>query len=662
MARLMTEMIMNGTSHLSRETIPCKTPYGRLRAAITGFCAAFILLSIVVPQPLLSVDEQAENIQEQAAASDADSYGWSYQISGVDLLYTWEHPDNPSIDKLLNRSVKLRLIEGGWVAAAEGEEGTCIPIRAIGQHSEQRYFTTALNQICAEIVKGIGEAGVLGVYVSPHGDDIGEGGEDLRGRKFRRLRLMAELPSIHELHTVAKARRDASQKSVDAERYQSIVDNSPAAVGGLVVNKKIEEYVARLNRHPNRQVEVAIATYREPEHGRYLSLEYIVTEDKPWIAYFHLASTGSRGTGDWRETFGYRNCQLTCCDDTLTLSYVTSEFDPYHLLEGSYERPFCWCPCLHWKIGGSYNDYDSTDLGSFDGRFVGDGWNVHGELIWTCWQWCDWFIDAVSGARWQHYDVAAFLGTASNGGGSGEFLILYSGVILERCCPTHRARAAVFFESSIPSVGDISANDLVGLGRSQVTDDFYILKWDGIYALYLDPYLCSESECGYCHNLEFSVRGQTTFGDRVPSQFKYTAGGQYSVRGYDQSITSGDFAALAAAEYRLHVPCLLGCGPGQEYSCDNCNKCHSQPCTCDDCFWDVIVSAYMDYGWVHNNHALSFEREETLWGAGIGLEFVWSRHFVVRGDWAWALHDASAGETFTEVGDSRGYLSVTLMY
>lgn len=610
--------------------------------------------------------EVLDPVDEFFADNDpTEDHGWCYKVNKLDLSYAWDHPDNPNPSRLMGRRVRLMLTESGWIAPSEGQEGVDVYLAEVGKHPEQRYFSTALQKIAEEVVKGLHEAGVAGVFVSPHANDIGEGGEDLRSADRSNLRLLVEVPSIAEMHVVSRSRKGAEEKEVDNERHKRILDQSPASVGGLIVNKEIDDYVARLNRHPNRTVEVAVASYKEPEAGRQLALDYVVTEDKPWLVFAHVANTGSQGTDDWRETFGFKHCQLTCADDILNLNYVTASFDDYHLFNGSYERPFCSCDCLHWKVGGTFHNFVSSDLGIFDSSLEGDGWGASGELIWTCWQFCDWFVDTIGGFRWQNYSVDTFELGVLTATADVDFLLFYGGVVLERCCPSARTRLSLFLEGGFAV--DASTTELEELGRSEVNDSWAVLKWDAIYAFYLDPYLsCCKEVCGMCHNLEFAFRGQTSFGTRLPAQFQYTIGGMYSVRGYEQSVAAGDSSLLFSAEYRLHLPCFFGFTPGQgEYSYTDCDGCQSESYQCkDSCFWDAILSTYIDYGsnWHHDRGSSSVERNETLVGTGVGLELIWSRHVVVRGDWSVALHDAGPSSNRTLSGDSRGYVSVALMY
>lgn len=592
--------------------------------------------------------------------------GWTYQVKQLVLEYLWDPSAGPEVANVMDAEVELMHTDKGWVAAREGMPSQRIQLREIQNLDDQRFFTSALQKVAEKVVAGVHEQGVAGVYVTPAPEQISEYGEDLREEHDQTLRLQVEVPTIAEVHTVARSKVVGPDERVNNSRYEKIAANSPTAVGGLIISQDIEDYVHRLNRHPGRNVEVAVASYKEPEYGRHVALDYVITEEKPWVVFFHVANTGSEGTNEWRETFGYRNCQLTCSDDILNLSYVTASFDEFHLFTGDYERPFCifgWD--TRWKTGGSFHQFTSEDLGIFDTSFEGDGWSVFLETRLCVYQYCDWFVDFVKGVRFQNYGVDTLVAGVVTQTADADFLIGYFGFEIDRCCCDSKIRLGAYFEGNLDSLVDTNLQDLQQLGRSKVKADFWIFKWDAYYSTYLDCWLCSESACGgYCHNLEFAFRGQTSMGDRLPPQYQQTVGGMYTVRGYEQALGAGDTVVLASAEYRLHLPCFFGFAPGVsnfQYECDReCRKHYG--CDQDCCYWDIILSTYLDYGTAHNYDKFSYERDESLLGTGLGLELIWDRNLTFRADWSVALRDAGVGGGITKSGDSRAHISLAVMY
>jgi hemolysin activation/secretion protein len=80
--------------------------------------------------------------------------------------------------------------------------------------------------------------------------------------------------------------------------------------------------------------------------------------------------------------------------------------------------------------------------------------------------------------------------------------------------------------------------------------------------------------------------------------------------------------------------------------------------------WDLIARAFVDAGWTRNIDRESFEIDQTLIGAGLGLELQLTRRFNVRIDYGWALTDVErvGGGNEVDAGDSQWHLVATLVY
>ena len=75
-----------------------------------------------------------------------------------------------------------------------------------------------------------------------------------------------------------------------------------------------------------------------------------------------------------------------------------------------------------------------------------------------------------------------------------------------------------------------------------------------------------------------------------------------------------------------------------------------------------MLRAFFDIGRVTQNDIVVGEYEETLAGAGVGIEFTFKRNLIARADWGWALEDTFNGQTSVTSGSSQIHLSLTLLY
>src|SRR5690606_1901477 len=99
-------------------------------------------------------------------------------------------------------------------------------------------------------------------------------------------------------------------------------------------------------------VDVAVGAGEVP--GSF-ALDYLVSDTKPWLAYFQISNTGTEQTSDWRQRLGFVHHQLTGNDDILRLDYATAGFEDSHAFMASYERPFDGNERVRWQINGGYS-------------------------------------------------------------------------------------------------------------------------------------------------------------------------------------------------------------------------------------------------------------------------------------------------------------------
>lgn len=191
----------------------------------------------------------------------------------------------------------------------------------------------------------------------------------------------------------------------------------------------------------------------------------------------------------------------------------------------------------------------------------------------------------------------------------------------------------------------VSEEALSNLGRLNSDPGWMILGWNFQHSFYVEPLLFRErfrdvedwKTSTLAHELFFRSRGQYVLtSDRVIPQQQFVAGGFRSVRGYPESLAAADHGWYLQSEYRLHIPRLLK--PYSEFPREErpppfrerWNVRPPRPLIQPD--WNLMARAFMDYGQTENVRLESFETNQHLWGAGLGLEFQGSTHFNLRAD------------------------------
>jgi hemolysin activation/secretion protein len=412
-------------------------------------------------------------------------------------------------------------------------------------------------------------------------------------------------------------------------------------------------------------VDLAVAAAQEPGG---IALDLLINENKPWLAYFQVSNTGTESTRQWRERFGFVHNQLTDADDILSLDYTTAGFEKSHAFIASYERPL-WTDSVRGRFFASLNEFTASDVGLGSQQdFTGDGSSVGAELIATVFQKRELFVDVVGGVRYQTVSVQNNTPGVETEGDSGYFLPSI-GVRMERNTDTSSTDVRATVELNLADVGGTDEDTTNNLGRLGADKDWTTFQWDVSHSFYLDPLFFGgrwndtgpEGHATLAHELSLSFRGQHAFGHRLIPTFQQVVGGLYTVRGYPESVVSGDTVLVGSAEYRLHIPQAFGYdpNPGTLFG-DQFRWKPQAPYGRAD--WDLVARGFIDTGKTINSHRESYERDETLTGAGFGFEFLYKRNLSVRADFGWALHDAETGDKAVTSGSSRLHFVATLLF
>jgi hemolysin activation/secretion protein len=455
--------------------------------------------------------------------------------------------------------------------------------------------------------------------------------------------------------------------------HDRMLRQSPLREGDLLRSDTLDRYVFRLNRHPGRRVDAALAP--GGSQADELDLDYLIYEPKPWTLYAQLSNTGTEFTDEWRQRFGFIHNQLTGRDDILRLDYLTTGFDDSHTVIGSYEFPLMDGK-LRVKPYGSYQEYTASDVGFAGEEFEGTSWQAGLEGALNVFQRRASFIDVVAGFRWEGIKVRNALAQQE---GNDDFFIVYGGGRFERFTDRSGTLASAILEANLADLAGTDPAEIERMGRSDVDEDFVVFKYDLEHSFFLEPVLFRDAWRGeapvdpamgrgrgqtLAHELAFMVRGQEALGSRLIPNFQTVLGGLYTVRGYDESLAPGDSSTLFSVEYRFHVPRALSVNPQPSRTVfgEPFRFRPTGPYGVTD--WDLILKGFFDIGRVRNTdlQAQVGESDQTLSSVGVGLNLEFKQNLRVRVDWGFVLQDAESGNRRNESGDHRVHFEGTLFY
>lgn len=637
----------------------------------------------VPPSPALTPAEA--NLPPGTATAED---GAAFRVSRFVLRYQAEHPNLPELADLLDAPVRLGVVGDGYVAPRPGIQSVVIRIGDVAEGAPTLFYQSAINAVRRDIVRAINSYGLIGPYISIDPDDMDESAgldavwKDLRGGTRADLRLVIWMGKIQSVRTIASGDRHEKTPPGEGGRINSpepvqrrVREQSPLQPGGLLDKFAMDDYVARLNRYPGRRVEVALAPLGGPDNPEDVQVDYLVSETKPWSVYFQVSNTGTRETNEWRERFGFVHNQLTNSDDTLRVDYITAGFSNAQALTGSYERPI-WGPDIRGKVYGTYSKYDASDVGLAGQSFSGQTYQFGAEAAWNFYQHKELFVDLFGGLRYENVQVEDTLAVPAIKG-TGDFLLPYIGVRAERSTEASTSFASVQLEGNSAELAGTGKASINNLGRRNVDDSWMALKFDASHSFYLEPWLNSVAWASHggsggwqtlAHEISVGVRGQYAFNNRLIPNEEDVAGGLYTVRGYDESVTAGDTVVIGTVEYRFHLPRSFSISdPGTwngkkvDWFGDDFRYAPQTPYGMTD--WDLIFKGFVDAARVLSSNKLVGEDNSTLIGAGVGAELQFKRNVSLRLDWGLALSDVNeAGTRRTSAGDSRLHVVFTLLY
>jgi len=636
-------------------------------------CTMLAAAALWCAGPALAQDSQRSEPLEPVYVDVVPADGTRHLIDEIQFEYLNPTEGQPSAEQLLETGLVLARAEDGWVAPREGEPIELIRLADIPDLDQQHFYDSALPLIAPAVVQRLQNLGLIGVYVEPDREDLRvEGGRivDARPEGDGSLTLEVTTGIVVDVRSNALGERVPEDLTLNNPVHARLRCNSPvqpasteeAAREGtqatsLLRRDLIDRYVYHLNRHPGRRVDVAVVPSGEEFGG--VSVDYLVTENRPWLFFGQVANNGTGSTGgDFRWRFGFIHNQLSNADDIFSIDYLTGDFDDLHAVTTSYERPLLDYDRLRWRVYGSWYTYTAEDLGQALADFEGDGYTIGGEMRWNFFQQRDLFLDLIGGLRYSNVEVDNELV-----GESGEegYLVPSIGVRLERVRQTEQTRAGISIEGN---VADVNGDELERLGRFDPDENWALMRYDASHSFYLEPLFADEDEpTPLAHELFLELRGQLAFDDRLIPNEQQIVGGLYTVRGYPQALTAGDTVFLGTVEYRYHVP--QGLSPavspggffGQPFR-------YAPQYTSGPTDWDLVLKGFFDIGRSVLSQREAFESNETLISVGIGAELIITRRFRARVDWGIALEDVDGPSASERVdsGDSEVHFVITLIF
>ncbi len=613
-------------------------------------------------------------------------------------------------------------------------DGVPHPVKVSDFQEPRMVSAMAIQDVYDAIVKRLSDRGLIGIYLMAGVDP--QSGQDLR-KETVDIEVQIFVSEVAKLRTISRRvpfrvgdlpkinDDDAPDQPVGDPKHLWIKAKSPLFVfdkkkgGGLLQKDRLQSYLSRLNRFPGRRVDAAINATGDT--GK-VQIDYLIREQKNFLAYFQEENNGTKSTGEWRSRIGIELRQLANKDDILRLDYTTSNLDQYNAGILSYQFALIKPDVLKMKLYGLYGNYSAQDVGFAGANFKGETMTAGAAITWTPLYWHGFPLDVTVGAEVLRASVengASGLKSATN------FILPYVALGTERVTDRFTLAANAQIKGSF---GNSDQDALNGLGRFGADGSFWMTTADLSASFFLEPLLLGSKwgdlgENGdkwrrgiLANEVAITAHAQYTLGDRrlIP-QLELIAGGFNTVRGYPESLTSGDSGIVGSFEYRLHVPRLFkpsgvaaktakklktkpatatadataktkpgtkgkagaapDAAPGtppvvtavDQRGDSPASKFHLRPGVVGGgADWDLIFRLFADFGQTYNNQRIAaIEENRTLFSVGSGLElqFFKPTYFSVRLDYGVVIEPQSALLVNpVRAGEGRFHISATIAW
>lgn len=562
-----------------------------------------------------------------------------YKIEKFEFVYSKKVEGVPEISTL---KVNLSLQNGIWTAPVNKEKEVKVDLSDL--HGHYLFSKEALDEIARALVSHLNSRGLSGIRIKINPEQIALDGKDLR--KDHGITYVITPIAVSKIKTKAFGKHFNNHNRLDNYRHENIIKESPVKENQLLDRTKLNNYVNKLNRNSRRKVRAVI---KEDENKDAFVLQYYIEEDKPWLIHGSVMNTGTRESKKLNEVFGIVNTQFSNHNDTVTFSYFTATFKDIWALYGSYEYPLPNDYSI--KAVGILNDYNSANFGTYTVEYRSHEKSISTELRKLIWQNDDLFLDIGGALKLRNLKAHNFI--ADTEAKKSYFFPILSFLLNKVSATTIlRGEASV---SYYPNITDrISNTELEYFGRANVNQNWVIVDWNWYSSFYLG--FLSNKALYNPHEGVIIFNGQYSFNFRLIPQFRQVLGGLFSVRGYPESLSPGDSSLNLILQYQYHF--AMGFL--------NHRKVDKLP------NWDFIPFVFLDYGQLFNNRKLSYEKNQSLLGTGIGAELRIKTYIIAKGNMGIALlkyrdplfntNDPTYRPYKVNPGDVRFNASLTCMY
>ena len=519
-----------------------------------------------------------------------------------------------SSEELYGVTVRLKEDEGGLVPDSLGQ---IYQLRNIDAAKLAPASVSAILRGISELYQERGILATRAVVTSPGYK------ASLEGKALEVKVIEGKITQIRIIGTEQSDEISPAQKS-------RILSLAPIGVGDTISAKVLDGTVGLINRFSRQQIRPVLV----PEVGD-LVLEYRVKQLDDSMGTLAIDNYGADRLGRERFTLDYTNWNSFTNDDKFHIKVLSTLEGNSNYFGADYMVPLDDNASSRLSFNAAYSNFVAEDVGLVGATeidFEGKSFNAGVSWEKTVWNDAGRYLDTIIGVR--YLDVTQDQTSVGVPEAKTGFLLPSAGIRYSKTSPNGSLIMGGRVEMNLSSLADTAEGaELDQQGRLFAEDSFITGSIYTAYRRYLDNILTENN--GRKHELSAFLTVNTSFGNRVPPSFLNVAGGFQTVRGYPLGIASGDSSFLVKLDYKYHFD-TFDVGGGL----------------------DVSAALFSDFATVKNEDALFFERDETLWSVGVGLDATINKDLRATAGYGVVLRENESPVQDVEAGDGEFYFQV----
>jgi hemolysin activation/secretion protein len=542
----------------------------------------------------------------------AQNHTHRYQIGSLDFDYGGKSDDLPSLTPLLgvNLSVDDQVFSANELT--KNSKDIFLDLRGLQK----------VSQLPLQYLKSLGYEGLI-AFPDPNQIDP-VSGKDLRPSSDRSLRIVIWVSRLNQVEFTNAGMKESVFKRLSSlgERnfnFHNKRDNR-LKINHLRFWKSLGSRTSRTaitNLLPTAQPGVIKANVglglRKKQGGRLFA-----------------TNSGTDSTGNWILGGVFFYNQVTDLDDDLEVSYISSDTHERQALNLKHSIPVIYPDVLNFETRAGYSFYDASSFAITRIDFEGNTKTIELNLRYSPTEW-----------DYQYYQISLEIGVkgealeAKNSLISGDAAAQLLTPKIAVNLTTHSQYVRSFSKLEVSkNYKDITNRDRFLFGGYKTDEKAARLNFDSMLSIKAGKWMVdnmdTELEDSWNGHLAL-LRLSASLGledTRYMPQHQFISGGSSSVRGYPESIISGDHGYFLSLDYQIPVY-------------------RSNKQTAFGSYTSSLIP-FIDWGESFVNDPLSYESDHSILGAGLGVEVKFSKGLKARLDFAKPVKEIKSGNTIME--------------